>query len=76
MASELERIVGGFRYEQAEESVAFGMSARHVRHVVVGGQVVVRDGRLTGVASSELRRLGHEGAERQDARAGHHPRAS
>jgi cytosine/adenosine deaminase-related metal-dependent hydrolase len=48
--------------------LAFGISARHVRHVVVAGEVVVRDGRLVREDVAELRRAGHAGAERLWAR--------
>jgi len=44
--------------------LAFGMSGRHVRHVVVGGEVVVRDGRPTKIDPVELRRRSFAGAER------------
>lgn len=48
--------------------LAFGMSARHVRHVVVAGEVVVRDGAPTKLDAAELRRRSHDGAERLWAR--------
>ncbi|MEQ9319770.1 MAG: amidohydrolase family protein [Polyangiaceae bacterium] len=48
--------------------LAFGISARHVRHVVVGGEVVVRDGRSTRLDRLELRAQSFAGAERLWAR--------
>jgi cytosine/adenosine deaminase-related metal-dependent hydrolase len=44
--------------------LAFGMSARHVRHVVVAGEVVVRDGQPVKLDGDELRGRSREGAER------------
>ena len=41
----------------------FGMSARHVRDVLVNGEVVVRDGRLARAATEEIRGRCREGAE-------------
>lgn len=48
--------------------LAFGMSARHVRHVVVGGEVVVRDGRSTRVDPVAQRERSFTEAERLWAR--------
>jgi len=44
--------------------LAFGISARHVRHVIVGGRLVVKDGVATGVEASDLRRTSADSAER------------
>ena len=41
----------------------FGMSARHVRDVLVNGEVVVRDGRLVRTAADEIRGRCREAAE-------------
>jgi putative selenium metabolism protein SsnA len=48
--------------------LAFGISARHVRDVVVAGEVVLRDREPTRVDRSELLREAHAGAERLWAR--------
>lgn len=49
--------------------LAFGISARHVRHVVVAGEVVVRDGRPTTLKDPvELRERSYAGSERLWAR--------
>ncbi len=48
--------------------LAFGISARHVRHVIVAGEIVVRDGQPTKVDANDLRRLATAGAERLWAR--------
>ena len=42
---------------------AFGLSARHVRDVMVAGDIVVRDRRLTRMPDAELRARCREGAE-------------
>jgi hypothetical protein len=42
----------------------FGLSARHVRDVVVNGEVVVRDSRLTRADEAELRARCRAAAER------------
>ncbi|HEU4356283.1 MAG TPA: amidohydrolase family protein [Actinomycetota bacterium] len=42
---------------------AFGLDARHVRDVVVNGEVVVHDRRLTRAAEAELRGRSREAAE-------------
>jgi putative selenium metabolism protein SsnA len=51
----------------AEDNLAahwlFGLSARNVRDVVVGGEVVVRDRSLTRVSAADLRRRSRETAE-------------
>ncbi|MEZ4439001.1 MAG: amidohydrolase family protein [Polyangiaceae bacterium] len=44
--------------------LAFGLSARHVRHVVVAGEVVVRDRALTRVDARALQAETRAGAER------------
>jgi putative selenium metabolism protein SsnA len=41
----------------------FGMSARHVRDVLVGGEIVVRDGRLVDPAAEDLRQRCREAAD-------------
>jgi len=46
----------------------FGLSARHVRDVVIGGKVVVRDRRLARVDEADLRARAREAAERLWAR--------
>jgi putative selenium metabolism protein SsnA len=48
--------------------LAFGLSARHVRDVVVAGDVVVRDRRPTRLVASDLARDARAGAERLWAR--------
>ncbi len=48
----------------------FGLSARHVRDVVVAGEVVVADRRLTGVDEAALRAQARRHAERLWARVG------
>jgi len=48
--------------------LAFGMSARHVRDVVVGGEVVVRNRNLIMADADELARESAAGAERLWAR--------
>lgn len=44
--------------------LAFGLSARHVRDVVVGGEVVVRGGHPVRVDDGEVRERGRAGARR------------
>jgi putative selenium metabolism protein SsnA len=44
--------------------VAFGLGARHVRDVIVGGELVVRGRRPTRVDARDLTRNVHEGAQR------------
>jgi cytosine/adenosine deaminase-related metal-dependent hydrolase len=41
----------------------FGMSARHVRDVLVAGEIVVRDGRLVDPAAEDLRQRCREAAD-------------
>jgi putative selenium metabolism protein SsnA len=41
----------------------FGMSARHVRDVIVNGEVVVREGRLTRIAADEIHGRCRDAAE-------------
>jgi cytosine/adenosine deaminase-related metal-dependent hydrolase len=41
----------------------FGLSARNVRDVVVGGETVVRDRSLTRVSAADLRRRSREAAD-------------
>ncbi len=48
--------------------LAFGINARHVRHVVVGGEIVVRDRQPTRVDAGALRSRARLGAERLWAR--------
>jgi putative selenium metabolism protein SsnA len=48
--------------------LAFGLSARHVRDVIVGGRVVVRDRQPQLVEASELASHAHDSAERLWAR--------
>ncbi len=48
--------------------LAFGMSARHVRDVIVAGEVVVRDRQPTRLDAMALRVRAREGAERLWAR--------
>ena len=50
--------------------LAFGISARHVRDVVVAGEIVVRDRRPTKLSTAELGREAAAGAERLWARMG------
>ena len=53
--------------------LAFGMSARHVRDVIVGGEVVVRDRQSTRLDAASLKQRAHAGAERLWARMGELP---
>jgi cytosine/adenosine deaminase-related metal-dependent hydrolase len=48
--------------------LAFGISARHVRDVIVNGDIVVRDRQSIRVDPAELREQSHAGAERLWAR--------
>jgi putative selenium metabolism protein SsnA len=41
----------------------FGLTARHVRDVIVGGEIVVRDGRLAHASEDDLRARCREAAE-------------
>jgi putative selenium metabolism protein SsnA len=50
--------------------LAFGISARHVRDVVVAGEVVLRDGEPTRLSRATLLEESHAGAERLWARMG------
>ena len=54
--------------ENLPHHLVFGFSARHVRHVIVAGEIVVRDGQPAKVDPNELRRQARSGAERLWAR--------
>ncbi len=41
-------------YEDPRAAIVYSMDARHVRHVLVGGEFRVKDGRLVGVDISEV----------------------
>jgi cytosine/adenosine deaminase-related metal-dependent hydrolase len=43
--------------------VAFGASGASVRHVLVGGELLVEDGRLTRLDLAEIRRRAREALE-------------